>query len=187
MLFSNLLSLAAAFLSVSAATSDSEEAKHGKPCGGCGSREEAERVVNETFDRLVATVRLCDYEKALTFSTPDATFSTVDASCSPCCYGNGDIKTWWTFYTCESQVVYPEESRKIQHLKNGTVVLSAFEALSFSTNNKSLYTFNYYFFPVQGKCEYLIGYIDGNTLECPAFVPNALSCEECAAKKTRSF
>lgn len=176
MLVSGLFALAASLFAVASANED----KH-KPCGGCRTRDEAERAVTAAFDQLVAATRRCDYKKSLESFTRDASYVTVESYCEPCCVEIGSAQRWFDFYTCESQLDYPLESRSFHHLSNGTVILSTLEATSFAyTNDISLYNVNYYWFPVEGKCEFLVGYIDGWVPRCPAFVPGALNCNDCA-------
>lgn len=149
----------------------------------CGSKCDKEQRVTALQHRLQKFVAECDYRSALELAIPDATYATVDPGCpGMCCYDAGSIQDYYTFFTCNDQIIYPAEPVKITHLANGTIIYSATEMNASSDGILSAYYNNYYWFP-QADCSYLLGYIDGNSYNCPAYLPGAPPCFDCGIGK----
>lgn len=176
--FSTLFSLAAT-LFVAAA-----EDKHQRPCNRCG-KEEAEKVVRGLQAKLEEYTKQCDYKSALELSLPGAGFATVDMYCADdsCCADVGTMEKWWTYYACDMHFEYPVAPVTVEHKTNGTVVITKAEFAAGYTETwertLSAYRQAYHWFPVASEsgCDFRLGYIDGNAYNCPAFIPNAISCD----------
>lgn len=173
----SLLSLAAT-LFVAAA----EEQHH--PRNRC-CKEDAEKAVLALQKQLQEYAKQCDYNAALRLSLPDATFSTLDMFCadSSCCVDQGSMEKWWTYYACWDHIEYPVAPVTVEHLYNGTIVITQPElTATYDANWQRLlyaYRTRYHWYPVPSEkgCDFRLGFINGNDYACPEFLPNAISCD----------
>lgn len=158
--------------------------KHHNPCGSHCSKEDAEKTVRALQIELQNLVKQCDYKGALELSLPNASFAAIDSYCenNTCCSQVGSLETWWSYYTCSDTLYYPVQPVSVDHRPNGTVIITQpeiqatysldWERLTFAYNNK------YHWVPVdgEGNCNFRLSYISANSLNCPAYIPNAQSC-----------
>lgn len=99
----------------------------------------------------------------------------------------GSMEVWWSYFSCQDSLNYPVAPEKLVHRLNGTVVFTKVEIQNTFTPEfeRDFYAYNnnYHWFPVlsnEGKCDYKLGYLDGGSLNCPAFVPDAPNCADAA-------
>lgn len=149
---------------------------------GCPHDEAVAKVV-ELTKRLQTFAQACDFKSALLLSTPNASFATTDYYCrNGCCSDVGGMEKWWSYYNCQTILRYPSEPFCVKTLKNGTIVVSQDEIGSQrpvpDVIEEMAYHLNYYWFPV-GKCEFQLGYLTGNSYNCPAYIPGAIPCDQC--------
>lgn len=160
--------------------------RHQPGCGNC-SKEEAEKVALSRQVQLQDLAQKCDYQGALELSLPGAGYASTDQYCADgsCCSDVGTMENWWTYYNCYDNLIYPVVN-SITHLANGTIIINRPEITGTYVNEGSgleqiIYAYNtsYYWFPVKTDkgCDFRLGFIKANSYNCPAFIPNAVSCQ----------
>lgn len=161
-----------AFLAVSNVVPHSH---HHKPC----PKNKAIGTVMALQQRFQRLTQQCNYQDLLKMSISSASYSSIDFSCATsCCVDVGDMPTWWTHYECSDNIEYTQEPNSVVVLKNGTVIYSTQEFTARADKSMYGYYMNYYWFPV-GYCEYKVGYITANAMNCAAYIPGLLNCADC--------
>lgn len=178
-LFSTLLSLATSALLLLSAKPADEDQKGNWPCS-C-PKGEAEEVVRARQAQFNNYMQNCQYLPALALATPKASWATVDYFCGDkCCFDVGDMPFWFSYYSCYDNIAYPKAPQSLVWLKNGTAVMTLTEIQSRkngTTNfGETSYVINYFWFPVPGSCDFKLGYLTANAVQCPAYVPKAPYC-----------
>jgi hypothetical protein len=143
------------------------------------------RCLQRDFNR---NTQNCDFGANLLLSLPDASYRTSDPLCtnpSGCCYDQGSMEKWWSYYSCSDHLVYPEATWDIKVLCNGTVAVNNVVEISTSVSStgeqsSSAYNLNFLWFPVSGeRCKFRLGYANGNALQCPVLLTNGVDCTAC--------
>lgn len=181
----NILSIFLLVISLVSSASFAENKHHARPCNRCGKDEAITKALS--LQSLIQNLaRQCDFKSALELSLPDASFSTIDMFCADnsCCNDKGSMEKWWTYYQCTDTTYFPVQPRRIEYLKNGTVIITLPDiAATYDPDwRRSLdaYEERWFWMPVESAdgCDFRLGYIDGHAYNCPAFIPNISSCED---------
>lgn len=180
----NIISLIPFALGLVASFSAAEDKHHAHPCNRC-TKEEAIKKALALQAQIVASAQQCDIKSALELCLPNGSYSTIDQFCADgtCCNSKGSLEEWWTFYQCTDTTYYPVQPTSVEHLKNGTVIISLPEVgntyLPDWQRKLIAYSERWFWMPVQSAdgCDFRLGYIDGHSYNCPAFIPNAIACE----------
>lgn len=155
---------------------EARHSHHTHPCPKRDSKIAVIRAQNQLFEFTKA----CEFKQALQMCTSNFSFTDVDAGCgSSCCYTTGEAGTWWGYYDCADQIIYPESPSYVTALKNGTVIYTTTEIILKANDGDTwVYDLRYYWKHI-GHCEFRLDYIEGNYIACPAFLPGAVPCTIC--------
>ncbi len=151
--------------------------------GACKSREEAESVASARFNDWLNAAISCNYQKAITFNAPGASYVLSEA-CEDlkCCLHSGDMDSWWNFYGCYDNLQFPQP-REMRWLRNGTIVFSYDELQGRKDGTTGyfqwFYSYDAYWHPVPGKCDFKLGYLLGAIPTCPKDISGLTKCELC--------
>ncbi len=128
----------------------------------------------------------CKYEDAAGMTALQFSFSLLDPLCAglsnpTCCVNNGNSDEFLSRYNCGDLYRYNLKTLDYaKRLGNGTVVITKWETVAKVDGDLPVFThlYNYFWNPV-GAGKFVLGYVDGNNFQCPTFINNLYSCNNC--------